>query len=70
MRLGEAITIRLPSRQFPHPSFRQTNERDDSGTRQEVATGTEDHRDPKNPDHSISQVRCRVMSSYGQVWNP
>ena len=70
MWLGEAIAIQLPSRRFPHPSFPQTNERDDSGTWQEVATGAEDHRDPENPDHSTSPVRCRVMSSYGQVWNP
>ena len=70
MWLGETVTVQLPSRRFPHPSFRQTNERDDSGARQEVATGAEDHRDPENPDHSTSPVLCRVMSSYGQVWNP
>ena len=70
MRLGETIAVWLSPRRFPYSSFRQMDERDDSGTQQEVTTVAEDHRDPKNPDHSISPVRCRVMSSYGQVWNP
>ena len=70
MWLGKAIAIQLPSCQFPYSSFHQANERDDSGTRQEVATAAEDHRDPENPDHSTALVLCRVMSSYGQVWNP
>ena len=55
---------------FSYSSFRQTDEWDDSGTQQEVTTVAEDHRDPENPDHSTSPVCCRVMSSYGQVWNP
>ena len=62
--------IWLPPRRFPYSSFRQTDERNDSSTQQEVTTVAEDHRDPENPDHSISLVCCRVMSSYGQVWNP
>ena len=70
MWLGKAIAIRLPSRWFPYSGFRQANERDDSGTQQEVMTVAEDHWDPENPDHSTSPVLCRVMSSYGQVWNP
>ena len=70
MWLGKAIAIWLPSHRFPHSGFHQANERDDSGTRQEITTGAENHRDPENPDHSISPVLCRVMSSYDQVWNP
>ena len=70
MRLGETIAIWLSPRQLPYSSFRQVDERDDSGKQQEVTTVAEDHRDPENPDHSRSLVCCRVMSSYRQVWNP
>ena len=60
----------LLQRRLPHPGLHQTNKWNDSVAQQEIATGAEDHRDPKNPDHSTSPVLCRVMSSYGQVWNP
>ena len=70
MWLGETFAIWLPSRRFPYLGFHQVNKRDDSGARQEVTTDAEDHQDPENPDHSTSLVHCRVMSSYGQVWNP
>ena len=55
---------------LPHSGFHQTDKRNDRVTRQEVATGAEDHQDPENPYHSISLVLCTVMSSYDQVWDP
>ena len=60
----------LLQRRLPHPGLCQTNKWNDSVAQQEIATGEEDHRDPKNPDHSTSPVLCRIMSSYSQVWNP
>ena len=70
MWLREAITIWLSPCQLPHFGLRQEDEWYDSVIQQEVTTGVEDHLDPKNPDHSTSQVSCRVMLSYGQVWDP
>ena len=70
MWLGKMITIRLPSCRLLHSGLHQMDKRNDSITGQEVATNAEDHWDPENPDHSTSQVLCKVMSSYGQVWNP